>query len=198
MAPTSAAPGLERDAAAIERPPFLTVGTIVWLSSELMFFAALFAAMFTLKGETDGPWPPEGVHLNVALAATLTTLLVISSGTQHLAANAVERGDLAGLRRWMTLTIVLGTVFIAGQAYEWSELGFSISSHPFGSAFYTLTGFHGLHVIGGILALAVVLGRSSQRAFAVNGRTSVEMVTAYWHFVDVVWIAVFAALYLLS
>jgi cytochrome c oxidase subunit 3 len=197
VASTSAA-SIERDAAAIERPPFLTVGTIVWLSSELMFFAALFAAMYTLRGETDGPWPPEGVHLNVGLAAALTALLVLSSGTQHLAAKAVEHGDVAGLRRWMGLTIALAVVFVAGQAYEWSELGFSISSHPFGSAFYTLTGFHGLHVIGGIIALAVVLGRSSQRAFEVNGRTSVEMVTAYWHFVDVVWIAVFAALYLLS
>jgi cytochrome c oxidase subunit 3 len=195
---SSSAASIERDAAAIERPSFLTVGTIVWLSSELMFFAALFAAMYTLRGETDGPWPPEGVHLNVGLAAALTALLVASSGTQHLAAKAVEHGDLAGLRRWMGLTIALAVVFVAGQAYEWSELGFSISSHPFGSAFYTLTGFHGLHVIGGIIALAVVLGRSSQRAFEVNGRTSVEMVTAYWHFVDVVWIAVFAALYLLS
>ena len=197
MATTPAA-SIERDAAGIERPSFLTVGTIVWLSSELMFFAALFAAMYTLRGETEGPWPPEGAHLNVGRAAVLTAILVASSGTQHLAAKAAEHEDAPGVRRWMGITIALAVVFVAGQAYEWSELDFSISSHPFGSAFYTLTGFHGLHVIGGIVALAVVAGRTGQRAFRVNGRSSVEMVTAYWHFVDVVWIAVFAALYLLS
>ncbi len=197
MTTASAAPPLDSDAGGIDRPSTLTVGTIVFLSSELMFFVALFAALFTLRGESEGPWPPEGVHLNLALAGALTALLVSSSFTQHAAAKASEHGDLAGVRRWMTATIVLAVVFIAGQAYEWSTLEFSISSHPFGSAFYTLTGFHGLHVIGGVLALAVVLGRTSQPAFAVNGAATVAMVTAYWHFVDVVWLAVFGALYLL-
>jgi cytochrome c oxidase subunit III len=195
---TSEAARGDVDAPAVERPSYLTVGTIVWLSSELMFFVALFAAAYTLRAESEGPWPPPDVDLNVVLASVLTALLVASSVTQHAAAKAVERGDLVGLRRWMSATVALGAVFVAGQAFEWSELDFSVSSHPFGSAFYTLTGFHGLHVIGGVLALAVVLGRSTQPGFAVNGRASVDMVTSYWHFVDVVWIAVFGSLYLLS
>ena len=176
----------------------MTVGTIVFISSELMFFVALFAAFFTLRAESEGPWPPEDVHLDIPLALVLTALLVSSSVTLHIGAGAAERGDLATLRRWMGVTIALGVVFVAGQAFEWTQLDFSISSHPYGSAFYTLTGFHGLHIIGGIVALSVVLGRSTQPAFAVNGTASVEMVTAYWHFVDVVWIAVFGSLYLLS
>jgi cytochrome c oxidase subunit 3 len=195
---TSEAARYDADPPVVERPSYLTVGTIVWLSSELMFFVALFAAAFTLRAESEGPWPPDDVELNLGLATFLTALLVTSSFTQHAAAKAVEHGDLAGLRRWMSATIGLAVVFVAGQAFEWSELNFDISSHAFGSAFYTLTGFHGLHVIGGVLALAVVLGRSTQPAFAVNGRATVEMVTAYWHFVDVVWIAVFGSLYLLS
>lgn len=198
MATTSAAPAYDPDSNAIERPSYMTVGTIVFISSELMFFVALFAALFTLRAESEGPWPPADVHLDIPLALVLTALLVTSSVTVHAAAGAAERGDLATLRRWMAVTIALGVVFVAGQAFEWTQLEFSISSHPYGSAFYTMTGFHGLHIIGGILALSVVLGRSTQPAFAVNGPATVDMVTAYWHFVDVVWLAVFGSLYLLS
>jgi cytochrome c oxidase subunit 3 len=91
---------------------------------------------------------------------------------------------------------VLAVAFLAGQAYEWSTLDFSISSHPFGSSFFTLTGFHGLHVLAGTLALVVVLVRTSRASSTTGTGPSVEMVTMYWHFVDVVWIAVFASLYL--
>lgn len=183
--------------ARVERPSFLTVGTIVWLSSELMFFAGLFAAVYTLRAHTDGPWPPEGTHVNIALGAVLTAILVSSSFTQHQAARAAEHGHVRDVQRWLAITIVLAVIFIAGQAYEWSELEFSISTNAFGSSFYTLTGFHGLHVIAGIVALCVALFRTTQPAYRVNGRASIEMVTAYWHFVDVIWLAVYATLYLL-
>lgn len=182
-------------AAAIERPSMLVVGTVVWLTSELMFFGALIAAAFTLRAEAGGRWPAGDAEVDVALAATLTAILLASSVTQHLATSASEQDDLAGTRRWLSITVALGAVFVAGQLYEWSTLDFSISSHAFGSAFYTLTGFHLLHVAAGVAAIAVVLGRAVRRPDRVQ--PGLQVVTAYWHFVDAVWLVVFGTMYLL-
>jgi cytochrome c oxidase subunit 3 len=194
MARVGAAVRDER-AAAIERPSMLTVGTVVWLTSELMFFGALFAAAFTLRAEAGGRWPEGDADVDVLLAGALTVLLVASSVTQHAATSAAERGDLAGVRRWLGVTVGLGALFVGGQLFEWSALDFSISSHAFGSTFYTLTGFHLLHVTAGVVALAVVLARALRRPSRL--RPGLDVVTAYWHFVDVVWLAVFGTLYLL-
>jgi cytochrome c oxidase subunit 3 len=181
--------------AGVLRPPAIAVGTIVWLSSEVMFFGALLAAAFTLRADAPGAWRPDGVHLDVPLAAVATAVLAASSWTQHRAASAAGRGDVAGCRRWVSVTIALGVAFVGAQIFEWSNLGFGIGSHGFGSAYYTLTGFHGLHVIGGVLALGVLRGRAAAAGFLVRGRAMVDVVTAYWHFVDAVWIAVFVTLY---
>jgi cytochrome c oxidase subunit 3 len=194
MARVDAAVRDER-AAAVERPSMLTVGTVVWLTSELMFFGALFAAAFTLRAEAGGRWPEGDADVDVLLAGALTVILVASSVTQHAATSAAEHGDLAGTRRWLAVTVALGAVFVGGQLFEWSTLDFSISSHAFGSTFYTLTGFHLLHVTAGVVALAVVLARAVHQP--VRLRPGLDVVTAYWHFVDVVWLAVFGTLYLL-
>jgi cytochrome c oxidase subunit 3 len=170
---------------------------MVWLSSELLFFASLFAALFTLRANSPGPWPPPGADPDVALGAVLTVALLASSATQHRAADAARHGDRAGVRWWVAITAAIGAAFLAGQAWEWSQLGFGVSDHAFGSVFYTLTGFHGLHVLGGLLAFAVLLGRTADPTFLPTGRPAVETVTAYWHVVDAVWVAVFASLYLL-
>jgi cytochrome c oxidase subunit 3 len=180
-----------------ERPPLLAVGVMIWLGSELMFFSGLFATYFTLRAASTGPWPPEGVDLNAGVAGIFTLVLVASSGTMQLAVRALRGGDRRAFRRWIVLTALLAVVFLANQGREWAGENFSISSHPFGSAFYIMTGFHGLHVVGGVLAMFVLLGRSASARFGASDAPAAEVVAYYWHFVDVVWVALYATLFLL-
>jgi cytochrome c oxidase subunit III len=183
------------------RPNMVSVGTIVWLSSELMFFAALFAMYFTIRSVSD-VWPPEDVHLNVPFTAVNATILVLSSVTCQIGVFAAERGDVRRLRRWFVVTLVMGTVFVAGQVYEYVELvhdGMTISAHPYGSVFYLLTGFHGLHVTGGLIAFLLVLGRTlTMRRFTHGQATSAIVVSYYWHFVDVVWVGLYLTIYIIQ
>jgi cytochrome c oxidase subunit III len=181
----------------LDRPSVLTVGTVVWLASELMFFSGLFAAYFTLRAASTGPWPPSGVDLSVPVSGLFTLVLVLSSGTMQLAVRAIEHGRVAVFRRWLLATLVLGAVFVANQAREWTTLDFRVDTHAFGSAFYLMTGFHGLHVIGGLAAMLVLLLRASKRRFDADATPSVEVVSYYWHFVDVVWIGLWATLFVL-
>jgi cytochrome c oxidase subunit 3 len=172
------------------RPSMVSVGTVVWLSSELMFFAALFAMYFTIRSVNSGNWPPT---------LCFTTVLVLSSLTCQLGVFAAERGDVYGLRRWYTITLVMGAVFVGGQAYEYFvENEFTLSSHAYGSVYYLTTGFHGMHVIGGLVAFIMVLARSTFGRFTPEKATSAIVVSYYWHFVDVVWIGLFATIYLLQ
>lgn len=174
----------------------LAVGVIVWLASELMFFAGLFAAYFVLRSEND-PWPPAGADLDLARALVSTVLLLTSSATMHLAVRAAERGDHKRVGRWLAVTLVLGTLFLVNLVLEWAGLDFSLDTDAYGSIYYLITGFHGLHVLGGlVLMLAVaglVLGRDSEAPIG----PSVAVTGYYWHFVDLVWIFVFGTLYLL-
>jgi cytochrome c oxidase subunit 3 len=176
------------------RPELLTVGTVVWLSSELMFFSGLFAAYFTLRAQSPA-WPPPGVELDTVAATLATALLVISSGTMQLGVKAVARGDRTAYLRWLAVTFVLGAVFVLAQARDWSRLHFSIGSHAYGSAFYLMTGLHGLHVIGGLLAMMVMGGRAASRRFGADDLPSAEMLSYYWHFVDAVWIGLWATIF---
>ena len=180
------------------RPPLLAVGTIVWLASELMFFSGLFAVYFTLRATSHGPWPPEGVELNAEIAGVFTLALLASSGTMQLAVRAITAGDRARFRRWVLATVALAVLFLANQAREWSTATFQLSSHPFGSAFYVMTGFHGLHVAGGVAAMVILLGRATAPHFGEEDAPAVEVVSYYWHFVDVVWVALYATLFLLK
>ena len=177
-------------------PTPLSVGVVVWLASELMFFAGLFAAWFTLRAAND-PWPPEGVELEVGRTALATAVLVASSGTIHVAVAAAKRLDRAAAVRWLGVTALLGATFLANTVAEWATDDFGIDSHAYGSIFYVLTGFHALHVLGGILLMGAVAGAVAGRSRAPAAAT-VEVAAAYWHFVDVVWVAVFASVYLLS
>ena len=185
-------------APAHDRTPVLTVGTVVWLASELMFFSGLFAAYFTLRATAEGDWPPADVHLEVLIGGLFTLGLVLSSGTMQLAVRAVAAGRLPAFRGWLIATLVLGAAFLGNQAHEWSSLEFSVSSHSYGSAFYVMTGFHGLHVFGGMLAMLLLIGRAGSRRFGAADVPAVEMVSYYWHFVDVVWIGMWATLFLLK
>jgi cytochrome c oxidase subunit 3 len=191
----------------------VSVGTIIWLSSELMFFAALFAAYFTIRSVSPDLWAQNTAKLNVPFAAVNTTVLVLSSVTCQLGVFAAERGQVGrtgtaldprnwGLREWFILTYIMGAVFIAGQVTEYTSLvheDVTISSSAYGSMFYLTTGFHGLHVTGGLVAFLFVLGRTYvARRFTHEQAVSAIVVSYYWHFVDVVWIALFATIYLIK
>jgi cytochrome c oxidase subunit 3 len=198
----------------INRPNLVAVGTIVWLSSELMFFAALFAMYFTTRA-VQGPdiWLESTEILNIPFAALNTTVLVLSSVTCQFGVFAAERfqakrtGSIFkinawGMREWFSLTFLMGAFFIAGQIYEYASLvteGVTLASTAYGSVFYVATGFHGLHVTGGLIAFLIVMVRVSKaRRFTHNQATTAIVVSYYWHFVDVVWIALFSAIYLIK
>lgn len=183
---------------SLNRPNMVSVGTIVWLSSELMFFAGLFAMYFVSRAQAGDAWPPPPTHLNVPYALTITVILVASSFTCQYGVFAAERGDVFGLRRWYTITLIMGTIFVVGQGYEYIVLvqdGTTIASSVYGSVFYMATGFHGLHVVGGLIAFVYLIARTKMSKFTPAQATSAIVVSYYWHFVDIVWIALFATIY---
>ena len=185
---------------SLTRPNMVSVGTIIWLSSELMFFAGLFAMYFTARARATEGWPPEPTELNLPYALVFTIILVASSVTCQFGVFAAEQGNVYGLRRWFSITFVMGLIFVLGQAFEYVQLveeGTSISSSTYGSVFYLTTGFHGLHVIGGLIAFVYVLIRSTMGRFTPAQATSAIVVSYYWHFVDVVWVGLFATIYLI-
>ncbi|ACZ85643.1 MULTISPECIES: cytochrome c oxidase subunit 3 [Streptosporangium] len=182
------------------RPDLVSVGTIVWLSSELMFFAALFAMYFTIRSVSLGqglPWPEA--HLNVPFSLANTIILVLSSVTCQLGVWAAEKGQVAKLRFWYIVSFLMGAVFVGGQLYEYSQLvheGHTLSHSAYDSVFYLTTGFHGLHVTGGLIAFLFMLGRTyAAKRFTREQATSAIVVSYYWHFVDVVWIGLFVTIY---
>ncbi|NKZ06428.1 heme-copper oxidase subunit III [Actinomadura latina] len=203
--------------ARANRPNLVSVGTIVWLSSELMFFAALFAMFFTIRSVTIGQhgesaWP--GAPLDLPLSAVNTTVLVLSSVTCQMGVFKAEAGRVGrdgsllnfrswGLREWYFLSFLMGAYFVAGQGYEYYNLvvhdGLTFESSAYGSVFYLATGFHGLHVIGGLVAFLLLLGRTyAAKRWTHEQATSAIVVSYYWHFVDVVWIGLFSVVYLLD
>lgn len=177
-----------------------------------MFFAGLFAIYFTLRSVNPELFQAGRDMLNVPFALTITIILVSSSVTCQLGVAAAENhrprrtGGLLqvgkwGMVEWFIASFMLGAVFVAGQTYEYAVLvseGVTLASDSFGSAFYITTGFHGLHVIGGLIAFLMVIGRVyAAKNYGTSEETSAICVSYYWHFVDVVWIALFAIVYLL-
>ena len=190
---------------SLTRPNIVSVGTIVWLSSELMFFAGLFAMYFTIRAVHATDWPmhlPDGnpIKLSVGYALPFTIILVASSVTCQLGVFAAEKGDVFALRRWFVLTFFMGLIVVLGQANEYRRQindGNTISATGYGSVFYLTTGFHGLHVIGGLIAFIFFLIRTALGKFTPAQATAAIVVSYYWHFVDVVWIGLFAVIYLI-
>ena len=196
------------------RPNLVSVGTIVWLASELMFFAALFAIYFTLRSVSGNDFfKSNAAHLNVPLSAVNTIILVSSSFPCQFGVFAAERHQVArtgslwnlrryGMREWYALAFLLGAVFIALQVFEYSSLvkdGHPISENQWTSIFYLATGFHGLHVTGGLFAFLMVMGRTYKaRRFSHDQEVAAVVVSYYWHFVDVVWIGLFSVIYLIK
>jgi cytochrome c oxidase subunit 3 len=168
----------------------------LFVSSEVMFFGGLFASYFLLRGTTT-PWPPDGtVETTLVLPLVLTACLLGSSATVHAGAGAAHAGRRRDAARWLGITIGLGAAFLAGQAYEYSQLaaeGAAASADVFSTLFFTITGFHGLHVAIGLVMLVTVLLRLDR----YGGRGPVEAAACYWHFVDAVWVVVFLTMYVL-
>lgn len=199
----------------------VALGTWLWLASDLMFFAALFASYFMIRQVTTDATPAgqqtlwQAGHgaLDLPAAIINTLILVASSVTCQLGVMAAEHGQVKrtagllnpmkwGMREWYILTFLMGAVFMAGQAFEYANLvheGHTISSNVYFSAFFLATGFHGMHVTGGLLAFLFVLGRTYMaRTFTHEQAVSAMVVSYYWHFVDFVWIILFSAIYLLG
>jgi cytochrome c oxidase subunit 3 len=173
------------------------VGMLLFIASEAMFFAGLFGAYFNVKA-THLVWPPEGFELDLPLAAVMTLILITSSFTMQWAMVRIRRGDRTGMNRALVVTIILGVVFLAGQLWDYAHLGFGISSGVYGSLFFTMTGFHFAHVVGGVIGLSLVLARGASGQFSARHHTAVAAVGMYWDFVDLVWIGLFTVLYLVK
>ncbi|WP_104200675.1 heme-copper oxidase subunit III [Cryobacterium sp. Y29] len=198
-------------APVVNRPNSVAVGTIVWLGSEVMFFAGLFAIYFTLRSTSSELWLFEADKHNVTFALINTLILVSSSVTCQFGVFAAERLQARstgwkpsewGMVEWFFLTYALGAIFVTGQVFEYATLvseGVSLSSNAYGSAFYITTGFHGIHVTAGLLAFLLVIGRGfAVKNFGHKEATSAIVVSYYWHFVDVVWIGLFLVIYVLK
>jgi Heme/copper-type cytochrome/quinol oxidase, subunit 3 len=195
---------------SVKRPDPVAVGTIVWLGSEVMFFAGLFAIYFTLRNSSPELWADRTELLNIPFAAVNTLILVLSSFTAQAGVFAAERfqpyrkGSLWqfrqwGMVEWFFLTFVMGAIFVSGQVWEYATLvaeGMPISADSYASAFYITTGFHALHVTGGLIAFLLVIGRAyAVKNFGRKEMTTSIVVSYYWHFVDVVWIVLFVVIY---
>ena len=196
------------------------VGTIVWLASELMFFAGLFAMYFTIRSVAPGLWESQPEKLNIPFSLGNTINLVLSSVWCQMGVFAAERYQASargpwwtpwtrrdgwrnwGMREWYALTYVAGALFVAGQVYEYANLfteNLWIDSNGYGSVFYLTTGFHGLHVTGGLIAFLFIIGRSfAAKRFGHAEATSAIVTSYYWHFVDVVWIGLFIVIYVIK
>jgi len=180
------------------RPAPLQVGVIVWLASELMFFSGLFAAYFSLRADTH-PWPPHGDVLDVPPVLVATILLVLSSFTMQYGVHRAIKGSRWGFLGWLALTFILGCLFEGMQISDYIGRPFGIDSNAYGSAFFTLTGFHFLHVAGGLIGMILIGTRAwKTRRFGHRTVPSIEFLSYYWHFVDVVWIALFLVIFVLK
>ncbi|MFP5342696.1 MAG: heme-copper oxidase subunit III [Candidatus Limnocylindria bacterium] len=182
------------------------LGMILFITSEVMFFAGLFAAYFSVRANAT-VWPPidpltdEPFHLAILpLVGPATVLLILSSFTCQFAVWAIRRGDRTAFLRNIGVTFAIGVVFLIMQAIDYALLGsegITLSTGTFGTTYFTLTGFHGAHVLAGVIMLGVVLYRGMAGQFSAKHHDAVEATSLYWHFVDVVWILLFSLLYLL-
>jgi cytochrome c oxidase subunit III len=176
------------------------LGMLLFIASEVMFFAGLFAVYFNIRASHD-EWPPGVEHWGanpIVIAATV--ILIVSSFTMQWGISRIRRNDRTGMNRALIVTLILGILFLALQAYDYTILygeGIRLNSGIFGSLFYTMTGFHGAHVFGGVVGISVMLLRGLAGQFSARHHVAVEAVSIYWHFVDVVWIALFTTIYVL-
>jgi cytochrome c oxidase subunit III len=193
--------GVSLDGGDALRSP-VKVGMLAFLFSEVAFFSTLITTyvVFLKQTKESTPSPAEVFHLPLVL--TGTACLLSSSVTIHFAEKCLRRGNRSGFLLWWGLTIVLGATFLACTGKEWHELictyGLTISRNLFGSTYFTLVGFHALHVTIGLILLSSVFGLAWRGAITEKNSTGAEIISWYWHFVDGVWIVVFTLVYLIG
>jgi cytochrome c oxidase subunit 3 len=172
----------------------LLFGVVVFLASELMFFAGLFAAYFDLRSG-NAVWPPPGVHLNVLESTIGTLLLFVSSMTMIGMTRALDRSGARAAYPWLFTGILAAILFVALSVAGWRDQTFTIGSHAYGSVYYAMTGFHVLHVIAGIILLTALYFGLRSPALTANHRAGAEAIMYYWHFVFVVWLGIWGTIY---
>jgi heme/copper-type cytochrome/quinol oxidase subunit 3 len=169
-----------------------------FLGSECLLFGALISAYLLYRVRGEGVLPVE--VYDIPFTSVSSFVLLMSSLTMVLALSALQRGEERNCRVWLTATALLGMVFIGGQVYEFTDFvhqGVTLSSNPASSAFYLLTGFHGVHVTLGIIMLLSLVGFSRLGKLGPDKSLHVELVGLYWHFVDIVWVVIFTVVYLM-
>ena len=177
------------------------LGMWVFLASECLLFGALISTYVLYRTETNGGPEPSEDFFDIPFTSVSSFVLLMSSLTMVLALSALQRGDLVRNRIWLVATALLGAVFLGGQVYEFTAFyndGLGYTTSPFSSAFYTLTGFHGVHVAIGILMLMSLFVASVRGRLNAENAETVEIVGLYWHFVDIVWIILFGVVYLMA
>ena len=175
------------------------LGMFLFIASEAMLFGAFFTAYFFVRvvNPEAEPWPLEPFHLPVFVAGINTLVLVASSFTMHWALQSIKRGNRTGLKAGLLLTFFMGLAFLVTQMLEYARIGFNPADGAFGTIFYGLTGLHGAHVFVGLTLLAVATIRAFRGHFTPEHHHGVELPGIYWHFVDVMWIVVYATIYLI-
>jgi cytochrome c oxidase subunit 3 len=176
------------------RTPMYT-GMILFLISEVFLFGSLFWTYYYLRYENP-VWPPAGVTLDMVPASVNTFLLLSSSVIIMWALSRIRKGNEKGLATGLGITAFLGLAFLGITIFEWTHETFRPWMSAYGSIFYTLTGFHALHVLGGVILMLALFGRTVRHRFSSNRYLAVEVGSLYWHFVDFIWIIVFATLFI--
>lgn len=173
----------------------LYLGMILFLVSEAFLFGSLFWTYYYLRAENP-VWPPSGVQLDMVLASVNTAILLSSSGVIWWAGRAIRQGRQTNLALGLAITITLGITFLGITFFEWTHESFRPWTSAYGSIFYTLTGFHALHVFGGVLLLLSLLTRTLKKRITSSNFGAIEVGSLYWHYVDFIWIIVFSTLFI--
>lgn len=174
----------------------LVFGVVVFLASESMLFAGLLAAWYDLRGQSS-VWPPAGTESDIVGASIGTALLALGSVTMGIAQFAAARRRRGVARGMIVLTIFCALGFIYVALRDWAQTNFSVDTNAYGTLFYVLTGTHLAHVAAGAILLTAVALFLQRPAFQANERAGVEAIAFYWHFVFVIWLAVWATIYLI-
>ncbi len=193
---------MNHEATTVDQPSGISNGKLamwLFLCSEVMFFTGLIGAYIVLRMATPD-WPIPSTVLNIPLTAFNTFLLICSSVTMVKAFAAATEGNQAGIKKFLFFTFLIGSLFLSIQAFEYRKLiheGFVINGGIFPSCFFTMTGFHGAHVAGGVITIFILWIKSLRGKYSADNYASIEYVGLYWHFVDLVWILLFTIVYLI-
>src|SRR5579883_229252 len=181
----------------IQRMDPNALGILVFISSEAIFFASLIITYIVYRGQSTGG--PTAHVLDVGTTAIFSVFLFASIGTMERVTSHLHHNDSAGVRRWLLITIALGAIFLIGQGIEYTRLyqsNVTINTNLWSSTFFTLTGFHGLHVLVGLISMSIIASLVGPGPDRLRASSAVHTISYYWHFVDGVWVVIFPVVYL--